>query len=304
MMRHQLGIRPLTGIQRTLVPFARWYLGLCPTTLPEWYVHRKPLQRATMEYEDECGSSGFRTFFNGRPEVESKDVLDFGCGYGGRTVRYKELGARSVTGTEIVPEMVSEARVFALSKGVDVRLLLANEWEPLPLPDNSFDVICSYDVFEHVGSPERVIQECWRLLRPDGVLYAVFPPFHHPIHGSHLDGYISRSPLSNLLFPCATLLVAAEQLMQKRGQTYRPPALRPTDKLWGMNGLTLTRFHRIIDRLPFSKVSCSHEPLVSPFRSKWKQWRMKYYALPFKVAANIPVLWEVFTDRVVAELTK
>jgi hypothetical protein len=31
---------------------------------------------------------------------------------------------------------------------------------------------------------------------------------------------------------------------------------------------------------------------------------MKYYALPFKIAANVPMLWEVFTDRVVAELTK
>jgi SAM-dependent methyltransferase len=257
-----------------------------------------------MEYEDECGRRGFRAFFNGRPEVEGKDLLDLGCGYGGRTVRYKELGARTVTGTEIGPEAVDEAREFARSKGVDIRVLLSDEEQELPLPDNSIDVICSYDVFEHVGSPERVIRDYWRLLRPGGVLCAVFLPFYHPTHGSHLDGYISRAPLSNLLFPCQTLLVAAEELMQKRGGIQGLRALRPTGKLWGMNGLTLSRFHRIVNRLPFSKVRCWHEPLVSPFRSKWERWRMKYYALPFKIAANVPMLWEVFTDRVVAELTK
>lgn len=31
---------------------------------------------------------------------------------------------------------------------------------------------------------------------------------------------------------------------------------------------------------------------------------MRYYALPFKLAANISVLWEVFTDRVAVEATR
>jgi SAM-dependent methyltransferase len=303
-IEEELGRPPLTHAQRALRPLAAWYLGLLPANLPEWHKQKKPLQRARMEYEDEYGTNGFHAFFAGDLNVANKDVLDFGCGYGGRTVRYKELGAKSVTGTEIVPEMVAEAQEFAKWKGVDIQILLTPEGQQLALPDNSFDMICSYDVFEHVASPEQVLQECWRLLRPGGVLHAVFPPFHHPLQGSHLDGYVSRSPFANLLFPCPTLAVAAEELMRKRGQKYRPPVFHPTHKLWGMNGLTLSRFHGIVRRIPFSKVRCEHEPLISPFRKKWDPWKMKYYALPFKLAAKVPFVWEIFTDRVVAELTK
>jgi len=174
----------------------------------------------------------------------------------------------------------------------------------LPMPDNSFDIICSYDVFEHVGNVERIIWECWRVLKPGGKLYAVFPPFHHPTGGSHLYGYISRSPFPNVLFPCPTLVIAAERLMRLRSQKYRHPVFRPTDKLWFVNGLTLSGFHKIVRRVPFSKVRCEHEPLVSPFRTKWIPWKMKYYAFPFKVAARTPILWEIFTDRAIVELTK
>jgi len=31
---------------------------------------------------------------------------------------------------------------------------------------------------------------------------------------------------------------------------------------------------------------------------------MKYYALPFKLVANLPLLWEIFTDRVILEATR
>jgi SAM-dependent methyltransferase len=84
-----------------LVPLAKWYLGLLPVQIPEYYENRRPLQRAQMEYDDECGSQGFHAFFGGRLRVEGKDVLDFGCGYGGRAIRYKELGGRSVIGIEV-----------------------------------------------------------------------------------------------------------------------------------------------------------------------------------------------------------
>ena len=299
-----LGRPPLSPFQRALVPVARWYLGLLPTTLPNYYEHRQPLQRAKMEYEDECERRSFQAFFGGALTFTGADVLDFGCGYGGRTVRYKELGARSVAGTEIIPEMVAEARQFAELKGVEITIVQIEESRPLPFRDESFDIVCSYDVFEHAASVEEALQECYRLLRPNGTLYAVFPPFHLPHGGSHLHGYVSRSPFPNLLFPCPTLVVAAEQLMRARKQRYRPPVFRHSDPLWGVNGTTLSGFHRLITRIPFREVKCRHSPLVSPFRSKWERWHMKYYALPFKLVANLPLLWEIFTDRVILEATR
>lgn len=288
---------------RTLVPLAKWYLGLLPVQLPEYYEHRQPLQRAQMEYDDECGPQGFYAFFGGRLRVEDKDVLDFGSGYGGRTVRFKELGAKSVTGIEVLPEMVNEGRAFAAEKFQSVSFLLA-AGERLPLQDNSVDIICCYDVLEHVENVASCLRECYRVLRPNGTLFAVFPPFHHPTGGSHLHGYISRSPLPNVLFPCSVLVTASEELMRERGQKYRPPVQRPSDPLPSVNGTTLRQFHRMLRELPFRKKHVEHTALISPQRRKWDQWHMRYYAAPFRMLAYIPVLNEVFTDRISAELTK
>jgi len=45
----------------------------------------------------------------------------------------------------------------------------------LSFPADSFDVIVSGDVFEHVPEPARAFEECVRVLKPNGVLLATFP---------------------------------------------------------------------------------------------------------------------------------
>jgi SAM-dependent methyltransferase len=286
-----------------LVRIAKWYLSLMPVELPSYYIHRRPLERAEMEYTDECSARGFSSFFR-KFDLTGKDVLDFGCGFGGRTIRFKELGAKSVTGIEVLQEMLDEANDFAALKGQnDVKFVLA-EGERLPFPNKSFDVICSYDVFEHVADLKLCLEECYRMLRPGGVLYGIFPPFHHPTGGSHLHGYISRSPAPNLLFPCSVIMKAVEQLMRDRGQTYRPPVIRLTDPLWSVNGTTIRSFKRILSTLPFQQKQIWLMPMISPARAKWEQWRMKYWAFPFRVTVHLPFLNELLTERIVMELVR
>lgn len=41
--------------------------------------------------------------------------------------------------------------------------------------DASFDVIVSNDVLEHIPDPAAAFRECWRVLRPGGVVLATFP---------------------------------------------------------------------------------------------------------------------------------
>lgn len=57
----------------------------------------------------------------------------------------------------------------------------------LPFPDESFDVVVSDQVLEHVeGNPEKAVQECHRLLRPGGVAIHT-TCFINPIHGVPRD---------------------------------------------------------------------------------------------------------------------
>lgn len=276
---------------------AKWYLNLMPAHPAEYIAHRKPLQRARMEYESEVADEdGFlRRCFD--LDLKGLDVLDLGCGYGGRTIRYKELGARSVVGFEISDRMVKEAEEFAASRGVqDVQFLVA-VGEHMPFPDNSFDAILSYDVFEHVQDLPSVLRECHRILRPGGSLFCVLPPVHHPTGGTHFHGYVSRSPIPNVLFSPTTLLEAASEIMEERQQRVRP-MLRPGQYLPDINGTTAAQFMDYVNAIPFAVRKVFLRPL------RIQSAIGKVLAPLVTLGTHLPLAREICTSRIIATLTK
>lgn len=50
----------------------------------------------------------------------------------------------------------------------------------LSFPDNTFDLIVSVDVMEHVGNPKRMTEEIARVLRPGGMAFITFPQLFFP----------------------------------------------------------------------------------------------------------------------------
>ena len=252
---------------------ANWYLSIAPSFAPSYWREAKPLERAQMEYEDEV-AGGFLKWFPSL-SLAGKDVLDLGCGYGGRSVRYAELGARSLTGIEPEDPQCSEARRFAASHNVTATFVTGFA-ESLPLPADCFDCVLSYDVMEHVCDVGKTLEECLRVLRAGGSLYAIFPPFHHPT-GSHFESWLSKMPWPNVLFPCRALVKAGTDIISRRADSYRPNPLRPTDRLWGLNGITIRKLRRITSNLD-ADFSIGLAPLFSSQNSKWDSWHMKYYA--------------------------
>jgi len=70
-------------------------------------------------------------------------------------------------------------------------------------PDNYFDVICSFDVFEHVRDDFKAISEVYRALKKDGFLLFTVPAFQflfsaHDKALCHFRRYNKRS-IQNLL---------------------------------------------------------------------------------------------------------
>jgi SAM-dependent methyltransferase len=278
---------------------ATWYLSIAPSSPPSYWLEPRPLERAQMEYDDEV-AGGFLKWFPSL-SLAGKDVLDLGCGYGGRSVRYAELNSRSIIGIEPVERHCSEARQFASMHNVAATFVIGSG-ECMPLPANSFDCIVSYDVLEHVCDPRKTLEECLRVLRAGGSLYAVFPPFYHPT-GAHFDGWLSKMPWPNVLFPCRALVKAGTNIISRRADNYRPNPLRPTDQLWGLNGITIRKLREIAGSLDAS-FSISLAPLFSPENRKWESWHLKYFASLFTILRRIPVLQEYFTHRIVLTMTK
>ena len=278
---------------------ASWYLSIAPSFAPTYWREAKPLERATMEYEDEV-TGGFLDWFP-LLSLAVKDVLDLGCGYGGRSVRFAELGARSLTGIEPAERQCSEAREFAANRRI-AATFVTGSGESLPLPPDCFDCILSYDVLEHVCDVDKTLKECLRVLRVGGSLYAIFPPFHHPT-GCHFESWLSKMPWPNVLFPCRVLVEAGTDIISRRADNFRPDQLRPTDKLWGLNGITIRKLRRIANGLD-ADFSIRLAPLFSSKNRKWESWHMKYYAPLLAPLRYVPILQECFTHRIVVTMTK
>jgi hypothetical protein len=109
-------------------------------------------------------------------------------------------------------------------------------------------------------------------------------------------------PWPNVFFPCSSLIAAGKAILSRRRDDFQPNPLRPTDKLWGLNGVTIRSLRRILKRID-AKSSVELAPLFSPLNSKWGPWRMKYYAPLFSSLRHVPLVQEMFTHRIVLTLT-
>jgi SAM-dependent methyltransferase len=93
-------------------------------------------------------------------------LLDLGCDDGALTQRFAEtIATTDVHGVEIVEERGEAAR----KRGMEVRAADLNH--RLPYDDDSFDVVCSNQVIEHLANTDTFVREIRRVLRPGG--YAV-----------------------------------------------------------------------------------------------------------------------------------
>ncbi len=104
-----------------------------------------------------------------RVQPESS-VLDIGCGDG--VLGSMLIGERScvVTGVDVSRFAIEQAGKRGVrAQRVDI------DTEPLPFDDGSFDAAIASCVLEHVGRPEHVIREAWRVLRQNGTFYVSLP---------------------------------------------------------------------------------------------------------------------------------
>jgi len=286
---------------RSSVLLARKYLSLSPVVPPRTWTSPGFLERARTEYDDEC-AGGFLKWFPSL-QIRDKSVFDIGCGHGGRAVRFAELGARRVVGLEPFVDAGEEGRSFAAQQGAGQVQFIAGTGEQIPLADDTFDLVTSYDVFEHVEDLGAVIGECRRILKPGGMLHAVFPPFYHPT-GSHLDGWVSKMPWPNVLFRREALVEAVGEIMKQRNDGYAPHPMRSRDVLWTLNGATIRSVRKLLEHSQFSQVDLRLSPLFSRMNGKWDSWRMKYYAFAFRPLRYVPKVNELFVHRIVLSATK
>ena len=176
--------------------------------------------------------------------IRGHDVLDLGSGYGGKTVEYRRRsGAARVCGIEPHANMIDKSRQYAASQHVDgVEFTLCGPRD-IPYPAESFDVVLTHDVLEHVEDPRVTVAEIHRVLRRGGWSFHVFP-LYWGAFSHHLD-YIVNVPGIHWMFSPETLVAAVNDVLRANpnfGTSPQPAPKASFDNrrrvLPGLNGLS------------------------------------------------------------------
>lgn len=162
--------------------------------------------------------------------VRGKRILDVGCGMGVFLELLREKGAFPY-GLDLSPEAVEFTR-----KQCGLDAVVVGDFESAEFPPGSFDVITGWNVLEHVRSPRRWLEQAWRLLAEDGILFVKVP-------NVRLSGAASRwTPLlRRLRFPTTSYL-----------------ASRPPLHLYGFSADTLAR---VLAESSFKVLSVERAPV-------------------------------------------
>jgi ubiquinone/menaquinone biosynthesis C-methylase UbiE len=107
-------------------------------------------------------------------DFQDKKILDVGCGLGVWLAQFAaQTAPENVFGSDIDPELIAEAKQHF--PDVPAANIVVSPAEKLPFADNSFDIVFSNEVMEHVADDQQVMREVARILKLGGK-YVFFTP--------------------------------------------------------------------------------------------------------------------------------
>jgi SAM-dependent methyltransferase len=120
-------------------------------------------------------------------------ILDYGCGAGAIVIHGRKAGL-DIVGADIFYDG-GKSRKVAQERGLLDKVVFDMPDGRLPFDDDSFDMVCANNVFEHVQDIEQALSEVRRVLKPGGFFLNVLPtigvlreghcgvPFAHWLNG-------------------------------------------------------------------------------------------------------------------------
>jgi SAM-dependent methyltransferase len=108
-------------------------------------------------------------FMSNLPGGRALRILDVGCGAGFFELVLAPLG-HDVTGIDLTPEMITEAKKLAGSHHSGSAEFLIMDAEKPEFPDNWFDAVISRNLTWTLPHPADAYREWHRVLKPGGVL--------------------------------------------------------------------------------------------------------------------------------------
>ena len=112
-----------------------------------------------------------KAYENASELTEGKKVLDLGCntGYGSNIIKNS---CKEIIGVDVSEKAIKMAQDLYVNKGIEYKLI---DGKQLPFSENSFDVVVSFQVIEHIIEHEEYLKEIQRVLVPGGKVIFTTP---------------------------------------------------------------------------------------------------------------------------------
>lgn len=195
--------------------------------------------------------------FRNKIDIDGKAILEIGSGAGEYLNSLKKSD-----GIKVGLDISQTALKIATSNSTKARFLCSKS-ETLPFPSNTFDIAICCEVIEHVGDPQKTIEEIHRVLKPNGILFLSFPNYYNLIYLAvrivatvfNKPNLISLQIVDRYLFYFSVLknfLKSGFCLVDKKGTCYshqKIPLLRFFNRfehIYDMLNLQFISFHPVI----------------------------------------------------------
>jgi ubiquinone/menaquinone biosynthesis C-methylase UbiE len=230
-----------------------------------------PVAYARWEFSE--GKYVWERFFKSRVDLAGKDLLDIGCGPGGKTCYLATLSPRRVVGVDYSAELIRQAEAARdILAPPEDRLKLefaCVDASDLPFPEAYFDIVTCSDAFEHFSNPEKVISEAARVLKPGGLFVIDFAQWAS-YNGHHLGDFF-KTPWAHVFWDENAVVQAVEELARN-------------EKTRLMDHET----HEAIDKLVARR--------IDHFRNSLNRLRLAEFERFLKLESHLQVRWQKKTS--------
>ena len=210
-----------------------------------------PVQYARWEFRE--GKKVWDRYFASRIDLSDRDILDLGCGPGGKTCYLASLGPRKIVGVDVAAECIRKAElarpVLTPPEFRSNLEFVVVDAADLPFPDGYFDIITCSDAFGHFGAPCKVFSEAVRILKKGGLFCIDFVQWG-AYNGHHLGEFIV-TPWAHVWWSSEDIVQSVHEIVSNERASL--DSIENRDVMDDLVRKNLKHFHDNLNRLRLSE---------------------------------------------------
>ena len=176
----------------SMEPIEYEFVGDCPVLIDfDKGILKKEGIATLSTYIDQYEYTGFLKFLRGFVSPPQKETFENVQRLTKLLLTNKKTARVLIVGGGTIGQgiecLYKDARIDIVSFDIYVspNVQFVADGHNIPLPDDSFDAVIVQAVLEHVLEPVTVVSEIYRVLKPDGIVYAETPFLQHVHEGAY-----------------------------------------------------------------------------------------------------------------------